>query len=98
MKDDNGIDISWCSGASQYCCSTNGEEGADMSGQSRGQAFWYALPFIGFIASEWQLWREEQTKPCYGLASMPEGVSTLSPYPLDMWPLLALPHGTLDEA
>lgn len=69
-----------------------------MRGQPQRQSLWLALPLISFIASEWQAWREEQTQPCYRLASLPHDASKLPPYPLDMKPLLALPLGTLDEA
>jgi heparosan-N-sulfate-glucuronate 5-epimerase len=58
---------------------------------------WRRLPIIGFLASEWQTWREEQMRPCYGLTPEPPDGSELSPYPIDMWPLLALPFGILDE-
>lgn len=69
-----------------------------MSGRSQRQPLWLALPIIGFIFSEMRLWRAEQTKPCYRLAPISYGDSNLPPYPLDMEPLLALPHGILDEA
>jgi len=59
---------------------------------------WHSLPIIGFLVSEWQFWRAEQTRPCYGLAPMPHDASELPPYPIDMWPLMALPYGILDEA
>ncbi len=65
--------------------------------EARSQSVWRAIPIIGFFVSEWLLWRKEQMKPCYRLAPMPDDASELSPYPLDMEPLLALPHGTLDE-
>jgi hypothetical protein len=58
---------------------------------------WHRLPIIGFLASEWQAWHEEQVKPCYGLTPRPPDGTELAPYPIDMWPLLALPSGTLDE-
>src|SRR5438067_1543966 len=60
-------------------------------------SIWRSLPIIGFLASEWQDWREEEGKPCYGLTPRPPDGTELSPYPIDMWPLLALPSGTLDE-
>ncbi len=61
-------------------------------------SFWHCLPIIGFLVSEWQVWREEQTRPRYGLAALPPNRSQLPPYPIDMWPLLAVPYGMLDEA
>src|SRR5579859_4369629 len=68
-----------------------------MSKQPRRLFPWRTLPVVNFFVSEWQAWREEQTKPGYRLASIPSDASKLFPYPIDMWPLLALPHGTLDE-
>ena len=62
------------------------------------QARWRTVPIISFFAAEWQLWRKEQTKPCYGLVSIADDDSGLLPYPVDMAALLALPHGTLDNA
>ncbi len=59
---------------------------------------WHTLPFIGFLISEWQVWREEQLEPHFRLVPMPQDASALPPYPIDMWPLLALPYGTLDRA
>src|SRR2546423_7108038 len=72
-------------------------EGGNMSGQPRRRSLWLSLPIIGFIISEWQVWRQEQMQPCYRLTSMPRETPELPPYPLDMEPLLALPFGTLDE-
>src|SRR5258706_9145959 len=58
---------------------------------------WHSLPIVGFLLSEWQYWHEEQVRPCYGLTPVPAEGSELSPYPIDMWPLLALPSGAPDE-
>ncbi len=66
-----------------------------MSGR---QSLWRTFPVIGFLVSEWQAWREEPSLPHFRLAPGPQDGSKLSPYPIDMWPLLALPYGTLDEA
>lgn len=66
-----------------------------MSGH---QSLWRPFPLIGFLVSEWQVWREEQTVPHFLLAPMPQDGSGLPPYPIDMWPLLALPYGSLDDA
>src|SRR2546421_511503 len=74
------------------------ERVADMSVQTRCQSLWRALPFIGFIVSEWWAWHEEQAKPRYDLTAIPDYASELPPYPIDMWPLLALPFGALDES
>lgn len=69
-----------------------------MSEQPRRQSLWRALPLIGFTISEWQAWHEEQAQRCFSLAPMPQDASELPPYPIDMWPRLALPYGPLDEA
>jgi heparosan-N-sulfate-glucuronate 5-epimerase len=61
-------------------------------------SIWNRLPIISFLVSEWQGWHEEQLRPRYGLTPAPLAGSQLLPYPIDMWPLLALPYGTLDEA
>lgn len=68
-----------------------------MSEQSRYRPLWLSLPVVGFIMSEWQVWRKEQMQPCYRLTSISREGSELPPYALDMEPLLALPFGTLDE-
>ncbi len=68
-----------------------------MNGRPQRQTLWHTLPLISFFVSEWRAWREEQMQPSYRLAPMPDNVCELISYPLDMWPLLALPHGTLDE-
>src|SRR5690242_14301599 len=69
----------------------------EWSVKQMASSIWHKIPIIGFLASEWQDWHEEQQRPCYGLTPMPPEGSKLSPYPIDMWPLLALPYGTLDE-
>lgn len=68
-----------------------------MSRQPRSQSLWRAFPLIGFFIREWQVWRQQQTQPRYRLAAMPENAAGLPPYPVDMSPMLALPHGTLDK-
>lgn len=60
-------------------------------------ARWSRLPLVGLLSSEWQVWRQEQTRPLFRLASLFLDNAGLSPYPLDMEPLLALPHGLLDQ-
>ena len=69
-----------------------------MSGQTQRQIPWHRLPVVGFLVSEWLLWRDEQRRPPHRLANIPDRAPELLPYPLDMWSLLALPHGTVDEA
>jgi len=69
-----------------------------MSVHPQRQPLWHALPFIRPFVREWQVWREQQTQPHYRLAPMPDATSKLSPYPVDMSPLLALPFSVLDEA
>lgn len=49
------------------------------------------------IVSVWQGWCEEQKVPRYRRIAMLEDSADLPGYPLDLWPSLALPHGTLDE-
>lgn len=68
-----------------------------MSEELRRRSFWLALPLIGFIITEWQVWRREQMQPFYQLTKTRQEACELPPYPLDMEPLLALPFGTLDE-
>jgi glycosyltransferase involved in cell wall biosynthesis len=46
----------------------------------------------------WQNWREERTKPCFRMLRESPSRPDLLPYPIDMFPLLDLPPGTLDEA
>ncbi len=67
-----------------------------MSLQARIHSLWHALPIISSIVSVCQGWYEEQEKPLYRLAAA-QNHTSLPNYPLDMWPLLALPLGTLDE-
>src|SRR5947209_4164651 len=88
----------------RLCCASPAMRRIAMTSRSRDachrprQFRWQALPFVSFLVSEWRLWRAEQTRPCYTLAPMPQNVSDEPlPYPLDMWPLLSLPKGPLDE-
>jgi hypothetical protein len=60
-------------------------------------SLWCFVPIVNFIASEWRVWRTEQTTPRYLLTTISSDDSDLPPYPIDMWPLLAVPHGTLDD-
>ncbi len=59
---------------------------------------WQDYPIISLFVSEWQVWRKECAQPHFCLAQVSQDASELRPYPLDMDPLLALPHGNLDEA
>ena len=59
-------------------------------------AFWHKLPLASFIAQEWQAWHKEQLTPHFRLAPT-EFSGEVPPYPIDMWPLLDLPHGPVDE-
>ena len=52
------------------------------------------ISIVKFILSERQVWRNEQEQLLYTLAQKTTG---LQPYPLNMEPLLSLPHGMLDE-
>src|SRR5579883_2861011 len=58
--------------------------------------FWRKLPLASFIAQEWQAWHKEQLTPHFRLAPT-EFSGEVPPYPIDMWPLLDLPHGPVDE-
>lgn len=58
--------------------------------------FWRRLPFANFIALEWRTWHEEQVRPHFRLAPT-EFSGEVPPYPIDMWPLLDMPHGPTDE-
>jgi heparosan-N-sulfate-glucuronate 5-epimerase len=55
------------------------------------------LPVPGFFVSEWQTWQQEKLLPHYTLAPLPCETSGLLPYALNMYSLLALPFGALDE-
>jgi heparosan-N-sulfate-glucuronate 5-epimerase len=68
-----------------------------MSTQHRSQSRWLALPLIGFFVKEWQVWCQQQSQPIYRLVPMPDNAADLPPYPVDMSPMLALPHGILNE-
>lgn len=68
-----------------------------MSTQHRSQSLCRAFPLIGFIVTEWQVWRQQQTQPHYRLAAIPANTAGLPPYAVDMSPMLVLPHGILDE-
>lgn len=68
-----------------------------MGDLSPRQSLWRKLPILGIFVWEWQVWRKYQTQPCYRLTSLTAHPSGVSPYPIDMWPLLTSPGGPLDE-
>jgi heparosan-N-sulfate-glucuronate 5-epimerase len=55
------------------------------------------FPLISPFILKWKYWRRSERLPHYSLASVKHPVSAFPPYAIDMWPLLALPFGTLDE-
>lgn len=55
------------------------------------------VPPVSLFVLKWQNWRKSEKLPHYCLASVKHAVPSLPPYAIDMWPLLALPFGTLDE-
>jgi D-glucuronyl C5-epimerase C-terminus len=55
------------------------------------------IPIVSLMLSEWQVWREEREQPTYNLALLPLDASELPAYPINMWPSLMVPHGTLDD-
>lgn len=69
-----------------------------VKGLLRNQLAWEVLPLVSFLVSEWRSYHEERAKRHYRLAAMPANALALPPYPIDMWPLLTLPFGKLDEA
>lgn len=56
------------------------------------------LSIIGSLSSATQNWRKGRATPCYRQMKVIQACSSLLPYPIDMYPLLALPLDTLDEA
>jgi O-antigen/teichoic acid export membrane protein/glycosyltransferase involved in cell wall biosynthesis len=61
-----------------------------------GGVFGWLRSVLGAVGRDWQLWRAEERQPRYSLA--PAGdAGPLTPYPIDMAPLLALPFGSLDD-
>lgn len=68
-----------------------------MRNPSERRSFWRSLPLIGVLVAEWRAWRDEiNTSYCH-LGPMTKQGDELPPYPLNMYYLLALPHGVLDE-
>jgi heparosan-N-sulfate-glucuronate 5-epimerase len=55
------------------------------------------FPLFNPFILKWQNWRRMERQPHYCLALEKQAVSAFPPYAIDMWPLLALPFGTLDE-
>ncbi|MEO7001947.1 MAG: D-glucuronyl C5-epimerase family protein [Ktedonobacterales bacterium] len=54
------------------------------------------IPVVNLVAKEWRLWRDERSKPRFGLEPVTLGSPDLPAYPIAMAPLLALPFGHLD--
>jgi heparosan-N-sulfate-glucuronate 5-epimerase len=69
-----------------------------VSKTTLNDSIWRAFPLIGTLHLKWQNWRREERQPHYRLALVKETVSEFPPYAVDMWPLLDLPFGRLDEA
>jgi heparosan-N-sulfate-glucuronate 5-epimerase len=69
-----------------------------VKGVRQKRSIWETLPIASFLVSEWHCYSEERAKPHYRQATKPANALELSPYPIDMLPLLALPFGELDEA
>lgn len=55
------------------------------------------LPVIGVFAREWAVWQGDRRKPRFSLEPPTLGSSDEPAYPVNMTPLLDLPHGRLDE-
>ncbi|SRR6266568_3928869 len=68
-----------------------------MSLYTRSHSIWNTLPLVGSFILKWRDWRTSERQLHYRLAPPPDSDSELAPYPVDMWPLLAIPFGTLDE-
>ncbi|HLZ59296.1 MAG TPA: D-glucuronyl C5-epimerase family protein [Ktedonosporobacter sp.] len=56
------------------------------------------LPVVRTLVNIGRNWREERAKPCYRLMGVALAHPELLPYPIDMFPLLDLPFGTLDAS
>jgi hypothetical protein len=68
-----------------------------MMTQISSSSRWQRIPVLNLLASEWQVWQKERTLPHYSLAPLAQNTQYVSPYALDMQPLLALPFGHLDD-
>src|SRR5712692_5271503 len=64
----------------------------------QNRSFRHVFHQISHFKAKWQDWRREEKQPHYRLAPTQHTVSAFPPYAIDMWPLLALPFGTLNEA
>lgn len=69
-----------------------------MKSQAQNRILWQEVLVLGFFVSEWQTWQQDRMLPHYCQASMARVISKLTPYALNMYSLLALPFGILDEA
>ncbi len=68
-----------------------------VSETAQSSSLWHAIPLISTLHGKWQHWRTEEGQPHYRLTSAKRSAATFPPYAIDMWPLLALPFGKLDE-
>src|SRR6266700_7472532 len=68
-----------------------------MSLYTRSHSIWNTLPLVGSFILKWRDWRTSERQLHYRLAPPPDSDSELAPYSVYMWPLLAIPFGTLDE-
>lgn len=68
-----------------------------VSETAQSSSVWRAIPLIDILHGKWQHWRKEEEQPQYRLASAKQNTSTFPPYAIDMWSLLVLPFGKLDE-
>ncbi len=55
------------------------------------------IPGVRLLASEIRALHLDRTRPRFRLADIRLDPDAIAPYPIDMSPLLALPHGKLDE-
>lgn len=55
------------------------------------------IPGVKLLASEIRALHLDRTRPRFRLADVRRDPEAIAPYPIDMSPLLAMPHGRLDE-
>ena len=68
-----------------------------MSIYTRSKSIWHTLPLISTFTLKWHDWWISEQQPHYRLAPPSLNTSEFEPYAVDMWPLLAVPFGILDE-
>ena len=68
-----------------------------MSIYTRSRSIWYTLPLVSTFVLKWHDWWVSEQQPHYRLAPSSPHASELGQYAVDMWPLLDVPFGTLDE-